>query len=441
MNMSNVAQHLAKVALKRADIMIPKATIDLTKWAVVACDQYTSEPEYWEQVKQLVGESPSTLNLIYPEVYLGEAHPEKRIEAINATMKRYIQEDLFTVYKNAFFLVHRTTPSSMIGRWGLLVALDLEQYDYAPDSRSMIRATEGTILSRIPPRKEIRKNAPLELPHIMVLINDEKRSVIEPLAKKREQLPLAYETELMAGGGALKAWVVDTDEDMLKIAKALKEMLDALPQDNPLLYAMGDGNHSLATAKSCWMDIRDTLTEDERKDHPARYALVELENIFDEGLEFEPIHRVLFGLDQHTFECELAKVCAHFEKEKISDLESLDAAINEEDGRQKFGFCDKHGYLVYILTEPKASIAAGTLQLIIDSLLAQGIASVDYIHGKDVTATLGSKEGNLGLILPEVSKSTFFDSIIRDNALPRKTFSMGEAHEKRYYMEARKIQY
>ncbi|MDC7228953.1 MAG: DUF1015 domain-containing protein [Sphaerochaetaceae bacterium] len=438
--MSNVTQQLSKVALKRADIMIPKATVDLTKWAVVACDQYTSEPEYWEQVKQLVGENPSTLNLIYPEVYLEEAHPEKRIETINATMKHYIQEDLFNVYKNAFFLVHRTTPSSKIGRWGLLVALDLEQYDYAPDSRSMIRATEGTILSRIPPRKEIRKNAPLELPHIMVLINDEKRSVIEPLAKKKERLPLAYETELMAGGGALKAWVVDTDEDMLKIAESLDGMLDALPQDNPLLYAMGDGNHSLATAKSCWMDIRETLTEEELKEHPARYALVELENIFDEGLEFEPIHRVLFGLDQHTFESELAKACGHFEKEKVSDLKSLDAAINKEDGVQKFGFCDKHGYQVYILTEPKASIAAGTLQLIIDSLLAQKIASVDYIHGKDVTATLGSKDGNIGLILPEVSKSTFFDSIIRDNALPRKTFSMGEAHEKRYYMEARKIQ-
>ena len=438
--MSNVTQQLSKVALKRADIMIPKATVDLTKWAVVACDQYTSEPEYWEQVKQLVGENPSTLNLIYPEVYLEEAHPEKRIETINATMKHYIQEDLFTVYKNAFFLVHRTTPSSKIGRWGLLVALDLEQYDYAPDSRSMIRATEGTILSRIPPRKEIRKNAPLELPHIMVLINDERRSVIEPLAKKKERLPLAYETELMAGGGALKAWVVDSDEDMLKIAESLDGMLDALPQDNPLLYAMGDGNHSLATAKSCWMDIRETLTEEERKEHPARYALVELENIFDEGLEFEPIHRVLFGLDQHTFENELAKACAHFEKEQVSDLKSLDAAINKEDGVQKFGFCDKSGYQVYSLTEPKASIAAGTLQLIIDSLLEQKIASVDYIHGKDVTANLGSKEGNLGLILPEVSKSTFFDSIIRDNALPRKTFSMGEAHEKRYYMEARKIQ-
>ncbi len=438
--MSNIAQHLQKVALRRADIMIPKTTVDLEKWAVVACDQYTSEPEYWEQVEKQVGDHPSTLHLIYPEVYLEEAHPEKRIEKINATMKQYVDRDLFTVYKDAFFLVHRTTPKGPNGRWGLLVTLDLEAYDYSPASRSLIRATEGTILSRIPPRKEIRKNAPLELPHIMVLINDEKRSVIEPLAQKRDQLPLAYETPLMAEGGNLKAWVVDKDEDMLKIASSLESILSTLPEDNPLLYAMGDGNHSLATAKSCWMDIRDGLSPEERENHPSRYALVELENIYDEGLAFEPIHRVLFNLDRSIFEEELSKVCNRFTATQVSDLNSLDEAINISDGLQKFGFCDQEGYLLYTLREPSASIAAGTLQLIIDSLLAQKKANVDYIHGKDVTSNLGRKNGNIGLILPEVSKATFFDSIIKDNALPRKTFSMGEANEKRYYMEARKIQ-
>ncbi|MGE4454119.1 MAG: DUF1015 domain-containing protein [Sphaerochaeta sp.] len=438
--MSNIAQHLQKVALRRADIMIPKTTVDLEKWAVVACDQYTSEPEYWEQVEKQVQDNPSTLNLIYPEVYLEEAHPEKRIETINATMKQYVDRELFTVYKDAFFLVNRTTPKGQKGRWGLLVSLDLEAYDYAPESRSLIRATEGTILSRIPPRKEIRKNAPLELPHIMVLINDEKRSVIEPLAHKRDQLPLAYETNLMAGGGKLKAWVVDKDEDMLRIASALESILKTLPADNPLLYAMGDGNHSLATAKSCWMDIKQGLSPEEMEDHPARYALVELENIYDEALAFEPIHRVLFNLDRSTFEQELSKVCNRFTVNQVADLESLDKAINRDDGLQTFGLCDTEGYLLYSLVGPSASIAAGTLQLIIDSLLCQEKASVDYIHGKEVTSNLGRKDGNIGLILPEVSKTTFFDSIIKDNALPRKTFSMGEANEKRYYMEARKIQ-
>ncbi|MGH0051859.1 MAG: DUF1015 family protein, partial [Sphaerochaetaceae bacterium] len=209
---------------------------------------------------------------------------------------------------------------------------------------------------------------------------------------------------------------------------------------NPLLYAMGDGNHSLATAKSCWMDIRETLSAEEREEHPARYALVELENIFDEGLEFEPIHRVLFNLEHSTFEDELGKVCKQYYIEKMADIQTLESAINTNDGQQKFGSCNKDGLFLYRLIEPKASLAAGTLQLVIDSLLAQKKAIVDYIHGMDVTATLGNKEGNIGLILPEVSKANFFASIIKDKAFPRKTFSMGEAHEKRYYMEARKIQ-
>ena len=268
--MSNAADKLAQYALKSADIMIPKQGVDLYKWAVVACDQYTSEPEYWERIDANVGDAPSTLRLIYPEVYLEEEHPQVRIDSINDAMRSYLERGLFTVYPNSFFLVHRTTPLSAIGRWGLLVTLDLEAYEYAKDSKTLIRATEGTILSRIPPRKEIRKNAPLEVPHIMVLINDEKRSVIEPLAAKTDQLKLAYDTPLMAEGGNLKAWVVDGEEDMQAIADAVEAMYQKLDPENPLLFAMGDGNHSLATAKSCWMDIKKTLSEDQWKNHPAR---------------------------------------------------------------------------------------------------------------------------------------------------------------------------
>lgn len=438
--MSNVAQDLAQYALKCADIMIPKPGTDLTKWAVVACDQYTSEPEYWEQAAEYVKNDPSTLHLIYPEAYLEEADPEKRIKSINSAMQDYIQNGIFTTYQNCFFLVHRTTGNCPSGRWGLLVTLDLEHYDYAKDSRTLIRATEGTILSRIPPRKEIRRNAPLELPHIMVLINDGKRSVIEPLTKKTEQLKQAYDTELMAGGGHLSAWVVDRQEDLEAIALAVKAMHDSLDPSNPLLFAMGDGNHSLATAKSCWMDIKQTLSEEELQNHPARYALVELENIFDPGLEFEPIHRVLFNLSKDTFLQEITKVCTSYVEKKVPSKEEVVAQINVNDGLQKFGYCDADGCSVIVLQQPKASIAAGTLQLVIDSLLAHKLATVDYIHGVDVTANLGRKKGNIALILPDVSKATFFDTIIKDNALPRKTFSMGEAHEKRYYMEARRIQ-
>jgi len=438
--MSNVAQHLAQYALKCADIMIPKPGTDLTKWAVVACDQYTSEPEYWEQVADYVKDAPSTLNLIYPEVYLEEADPQKRIKSINETMQAYIKQGIFTTYPNCFFLVHRTTDNCPGGRWGLLVTLDLEHYDYAKDSRTLIRATEGTILSRIPPRKEIRRNAPLELPHIMVLINDAKRSVIEPLANKTDTLEKVYDTELMANGGHLSAWKVDRQEDLQAIALAVEAMHADLDPSNPLLFAMGDGNHSLATAKSCWEDIKQGLSEDGRKNHPARYALVELENIFDPGLAFEPIHRVLFNLSRQTFLEEIAKVCESYVVSKASSKEEVLQQINVNDGLQKFGYCDAEGFLVIGMRESKASIAAGTLQLVIDSLLAQKLATVDYIHGVEVAANLGKKKGNIALILPDVSKATFFDTIIKDNALPRKTFSMGEAHEKRYYMEARRIQ-
>ena len=439
--MSNVAQHLAQYALKSADIMIPKKGIDLSKWAVVACDQYTSEPEYWEQVENLVKEEPSTFHLIYPEVYLEEDEPQKRIDSINATMKKYLDDDLFEVFQDSFILVHRVTDNNPIGRWGLMAALDLEQYDYAPDSRSLIRATEGTILSRIPPRKEIRKAAPLELPHIMVLINDELRSVIEPLIAKTEQLPLAYETNLMANGGSVSAWVVSDDEDKETIAQAVESMYNKLDKSNPLLFAMGDGNHSLATAKSCWMDIKATLTEEEQQNHPARWALVELENIFDPGLQFEPIHRVLFNLDADTFFNEIKKVCVQYTCESVDSVKHLSEVLAKDDGKQRFGYCDKNGCQAVTLIEAQASIAAGTLQIVIDRLLSDKKATVDYIHGERVTVELGKKEGNIGLILPQVSKDTFFESIVKDNALPRKTFSMGEAHEKRYYLEARKIQY
>ena len=437
--MSDTAERLKKLALKSADILLPKKGTDLSTWAVVACDQYTSEKEYWEQASKLIGNNPSTLNLIYPEAFLEEENPQKRIEAINNHMESYLNSGLFDVYENSFFLIHRTTPNSDLGRWGLLVTLDLEQYSYAKDSRSLIRATEGTILSRIPPRKEIRKNAPLELPHIMVLISDEKKTVIEPFTKKKDTLEMVYDTPLMAGGGHIQAWAITKEEDFAAIADAVQAMYDRLDPTNPLLFAMGDGNHSLATAKSCWEDIKKTLSTEEMEDHPARYALVELENIYDPGLEFEPIHRVLFGIENATFKSEVEKCAESVSFEKVADLKTLHALVNETREEQLFGYCDQSGYYLYMLTKPIASIAAGTLQVVIDSLLAQKKATVDYIHGEQVTANLGMKTTNCALILPYVAKNTFFESIIKDNALPRKTFSMGEAHEKRYYIEARKI--
>ncbi|MCY1151796.1 MAG: DUF1015 domain-containing protein [Sphaerochaetaceae bacterium] len=435
--MSSAKSRLSALALNPADIMIPKKGIDLEKWAVVACDQYTSDREYWKRVQDFVESSPSTLDLIYPEVYLEDGNEEKVIESINSKMKEYVENGIFQTYENCFFLIKRSVNNTH--RWGLVGSLDLEKYDFSVDSTSLIRATEGTILSRIPPRKKIRENAPLELPHIMVLINDANRTLIEPFTKKLDSLTKVYETPLMENGGFLEGYLISGEESFDKIATALENLHSSLDKSNPLLFAMGDGNHSLATAKSCWEDIKKNLSEEEIKTHPSRFALVEIENIHDEGLEFEPIHRVLFNFTKDKFDNLLSAHCSSFEVSSYSTNDELQKAIEEIDG-QTFGLATKEdGLLLYKLNTPDAAIAAGTIQLILDEIIENNLCSLDYIHGFKDTIDLGVKENNLALLMPDVSKHTFFDAIIKDKALPRKTFSMGEANEKRYYMEARAL--
>ena len=433
--MKEVNKRFEKLGLKAADILLPKKGTDLTKWAVVACDQYTSEKEYWEDASKIVGDAPSTLRLIFPECYLEDGDADNRIANINKTMKSYVEAKLFETYPETFFLVKRTCSGS--SRWGLMAALDLDQYSWEKDSKSLIRATEGTILSRIPPRKKIRKDAPLEIPHIMVLISDEKRSIIEPLAAKIAELNKVYDFELMKNGGHLEAWAVNSDKDLNQVADAFEALNAKLNPENPLLFAMGDGNHSFATAKSCWEDIKKGLSEEEKKTHPARFALVELENIFDPGLVFEPIHRVLFNVPEEVFLDELKKNASEIHTETVGCKNCIAKKIANQ-SVQSFGYCVEGKHVVVSLDKPAANIAAGTLQKVIDALVAKGY-SVDYIHGAEVTDKLGSEKGNIGIFLPAIDKGTFFETIIKDGALPRKTFSMGEANEKRFYMEARKI--
>lgn len=428
---------LRSCGLSTSDILLPKSSTDYYRWATVACDQFTSQRDYWKEVERLTDGYPTTFRLIYPECYLEEGDKEKRIISINSTMNKYLEEGLFDTYKDCFILVERTTESGT--RLGLMASLDLECYSYAPDSKTLIRATEGTILSRIPPRKEIRKNAPLELPHIMVLISDEKRAIIEPLSKKKASLKKVYDTDLMQGGGHVAGYLVDSDEDIALIAKGFKALYERLDPENPLLFAMGDGNHSLATAKSCWEDIKQTLSEKEKKEHPARYALVELENIFDEALLFEPIHRTFFRTREEDFDEILSRFASKVSKTQAASLEESIRAINAKDGIQRFASATKNGFTVYSLEGAGSSIAAGTIQSVIDTVLTEGKGDIDYIHGADVAARLGSEDGNIGIILPDVSKETFFESIIRDKAFPRKTFSIGHAEEKRYYIEAKRI--
>ncbi|MCF7943984.1 MAG: DUF1015 domain-containing protein [Spirochaetia bacterium] len=432
--------------IKIPKICMPNKHVDLRKWSVVACDQYTSERKYWKDVEEFVGDSPSTLNLIFPEVYLEDGDKDKKIESINAHMHEYINEGILEEMDEAFFLIHRH-PDGAKARWGLVAAIDLEQYDYTEGSTSLIRATEGTILDRIPPRKLIRKDAPLELPHILVLLDDEDQDVIEPLTKEKDYMKKIYDFDLMKSGGHITAYLVDKAEYMEKIASGLKKLADPSAfktkygTDDVLLFAMGDGNHSLATAKSCWEDIKKENKYEDILDHPARWALVEIENIHDKGLVFEPIHRVLFNAERDKFEELLNSHCDSINFISCNGVQEILELLQEQTNtKQRIGYTDADHTGIYELHNPSAVIPAGTVQQAIDSYVAEDKeVSVDYIHGKDVTYSLGKADHNIGIFLPAIDKKDFFRSIVKDGALPRKTFSMGEAHEKRFYIESRKI--
>lgn len=429
-------------------ILMPRKGTDMHKWAVVACDQYTSEPEYWKSVEEYVGDAPSTLKLIFPEVYLEDSDYEERIQKIGESMQDYLDRGILEEHEPSLFLVHRSTPDSP-SRWGLMAALDLECYDYSKGSTTPIRATEGTIEERIPPRKKIREKAPIELPHIMVLIDDEQRSVIEPMTKKLDQFEKVYDFELMKNGGHISGYKINGAEEIGEISSALERLADPKKfaekhgTEDVLLFAMGDGNHSLATAKAVWEDIkRNHGTGEDVMTDPARYALVEIENIYDEGLIFEPIHRVVFGSTFDVFKNELEKI-SEIEFREMDSVEEIDAHVRKESNKtetQYIGFLDAKRMGVFTVNKPQSTIAAGTAQQVIDRIVKVGSgSSVDYIHGEGATFDIGSRKGNFGLILPPMDKQDFFRTVIHDGALPRKTFSMGEAHEKRYYVEARKI--
>ncbi len=443
--MNNLETIFKKIALKAPEIYLPKKKEWMRNWAVVACDQYTSETSYWEEVGEKVSKKPSTLHLIYPECYLGESHPEERIMQINRTMEKYLKDGTLSKNEPSFFLVERKTAAGVV-RHGIIAALDLEAYNYSKGSSSLIRATEGTIESRIPPRKKIREKAPLELPHILVLIDDPEKTVIEPLISNKEAFEVMYDFDLMKNGGHLKGFKVNDSKSISSIVSSLQKLADPVHfkkkygTDDVLLYAMGDGNHSLATAKSVWEDVKKKLSTDpECMKHPSRWALVEIENIHDEGIVFEPIHRVLFNCRSDLF-FKVLKESGIFHFEKKNTLNEVTSSIRDQSSSQKIGYCDRVDTGVIELNSPDSSIAAGSLQKIVENLLKldSGI-SVDYIHGDEETYNLGKKKNNIGIFLPAISKDTFFRTIVKDKTFPRKTFSMGEANEKRYYVECRKI--
>lgn len=446
----------ARTGFRLPHLLLPQRGVDLAKWAVIACDQYTSEPEYWQRVEQFVGGAPSTLNLVFPEVYLGAPDAPARIARIQQAMQRYLDAGLLAPHDGAV-LVERTVEGRT--RRGLMLELDLEHYDFSASSTSLIRPTEGTIVSRLAPRIEVRREAELELPHILVLIDDPERTVIEPIAAavaagagvaSAASAALLYETELMSGGGRVAGFAVDAAR-----AEAACEALAALAQPGvvarrygvpegtpPMLFAVGDGNHSLATAKSIWEQAKARVGPD----HPSRYALVEVENIHDPALHFAPIHRLLIGVKGDLRSALARHFGARLQLADVPSPEAMRAEVQAAEARadrsrQAVGLVEPGGrFSVAHVTEPEASLSVGTVQAFVDAFVAsRGAADVDYVHGDETLERLAQQPGHAGFHHGTVPKGELLKRVMHEGPLPRKTFSMGEAREKRYYVEARRI--
>ena len=416
------------IPFKRANILLPK-NIDMTKWSVVACDQYTSEMDYWNEVEKIVGASPSTLRITLPEIFLEDSDVNERINKINDTMKEYLDEDLFYELKDSMIYLERTQADGRV-REGLMGMVDLEDYSYEKGSQTLIRATEKTVIEGIPPRLKVRENALLELPHIMILIDDEKKKIIEDLKNEVTDSDVVYDFDLMENGGHIKGYKLNNDS-MTKVEEGLEALCDKeyfekkynVKDKGILLFAMGDGNHSLATAKANYENVKKTMTPDEYLNHPSRYALVELVNLHSEALEFEPIHRVIFDTDVNKLIEELYK---YYD-------------INEEGNGQYFELVTKDIDKKLCISNPKSNIAVGSIQMFLDEYLKDNKGKLDYIHGDETTKNMGMEENNVAILFEAMPKEELFRTVILDGALPRKTFSMGHSYDKRYYLEARKI--
>jgi hypothetical protein len=432
------------IGIQIPDICFPNATIDLSKWSVIACDQFTSQPDYWKRVRKIVDQFPSTLNLILPEVYLGKPEEQELIASIRQTMLAYL-DDKTIMPLEGMVLVERT--SSRGTRHGVLIALDLEKYDFEKGSSSIIRATEGTIIERLPPRIRIRENAILELPHILVLIDDPDKIVIEPLWNSTSQSSKIYDFDLMLGSGHLRGYLINEIDIEQKMVKVLENFIQPdyfhkkyglINNKDVLLFAVGDGNHSLAAAKAIWEKKKVSLPAD----HPLRYALVEIENIHDPGLFFEPIHRVLFGIKQNMIEA----VRNHYgEKAHIEVCQTYQEMImkvmESSSEKQIIGLIASDFFGILNIDHPLSNLPVGSLQVFLDNFLGNDFAEgIDYIHGADSLLKISQKQNNFGFYLPAMDKNELFKTVILDGALPRKTFSMGEAKDKRFYLECRRIQ-
>lgn len=438
------ASRLESLGLRIPEIHLPNRSIDLKAWAVVACDQYTSDSAYWNSVEAAVGDLPSALRLVLPEIYLGRPDVSDRVGKIHAKMAEYLERGVLESKGECAVYVRRTTARSGL-REGLLLAVDLERYDYSRGSKSLIRATEGTIVDRIPPRLAVRRQAPLELPHIMVLVEDRERQLIEGWGARRAELEKLYDVELMQQGGRVEGYRIDKIADIDRLLTQLMALLEQAKQrqhtDQPLFWAMGDGNHSLATAKANWEEVKRALVDAgqaaEVTRHPARWALVEIVNVYSTGLRFEPIHRVVFT----TRTAELANLLrtdpAAPTISPITESE-LKALLAGPDGQDKAGYFD--GGAFYAIHWPRAEQLPPAL---VDGLYQRFLerdaeAKIDFIHGWDDAKQLAGS-GATAFFVPVLERDRLFARVGEHGPLPRKAFSMGDAEEKRFYMEARRI--
>ncbi len=402
------------LSLRQGAFLLPGEGADFRKWSVVACDQYTAQPDKWEQADRIVGDAPSALRLIIPEAFLEES--ERRVPAVQETMRRYLAEGTLREAVDGMVLLARTTQSGT--RLGLVLTVDLEDYDFSADSCSPVRPTEGTILSRIPPRQKVRRGASVELSHVLLLCDDPGRTVIEPVFARRSDLRPLYDTVLMLDGGRVQGWAIEDEKTLSRIRDAIAALRQNTPEGG-ILFAVGDGNHSLATARAHWLEVKKNLPEREQADHPARYAMVELNNIYDSALIFEPIHRVLFGVTG---------------EETLGMLQ--EAGLAEEREHPDLTLVTEKGDRSFRITRPMHDLPVGTVQQLLD---LQKELNLDYVHGEDAVRQIVRQEKAVGILLPPMDKSMLFPAVKNGGPLPRKTFSMGEANEKRYYMEARKI--
>ena len=414
-------------ALKPADILVPKESVDMEKWAVIACDQYTSEPEYWNKTAEIVGNNYSSLNMILPEIYLEDSDVSDRISNIHNTMEKYLSENIFDEYKDSMIYVERIQSNGIL-RAGIIGKIDLEEYDFNKGSTSQVRATEATVIERIPPRIKVRDGAPLELPHIMILIDDDKKTVIEPLESQKKDMKKLYNFNLMQGGGKISGYLID-NKKCADIISSLNKLGNAesfktkYGSDNVLLYAMGDGNHSLATAKEFYEQLKRNNPDKDFSNHPARYALAEIVNLHSPALDFEAIHRIVTETDVA----------------KLTDVLYSELKLSDEPSEQSFRIVLNGKEKNVFIHNQTSNLTVGSLQNFIDKYLSENKGKVDYIHGTDVVTKLSENESSIGFILPDMGKEQLFPTVIKDGALPRKTFSMGHAEDKRYYIECRKI--